>query len=84
MSTPERDQGARASRPSRSDNTGGTPVNPGKTKTAALLLPLLLHRYRSSHALVEMPLEACEDLANLFGFAEVSDGIGDAVVVFET
>jgi hypothetical protein len=32
---------------------------------------------------VEVLLEACEDLADFFGFAEVGDGVGDTVVVFE-
>ena len=32
---------------------------------------------------VEVLLETGEDLADLFGAAEVGDGVGDGVVVFE-
>jgi len=37
----------------------------------------------SYRALVEVFLEAGEDLADLFGAAEGGDGVGDGVVVFE-
>src|SRR5438876_280593 len=33
--------------------------------------------------LIEILLEAGEDLADFFGVAEVGDGVGDGVVVFE-
>ena len=37
----------------------------------------------SGRGLIEILLEAGEDLADFFGVAEVGDGVGDGVVVLE-